>query len=90
MKIVTLFALAAGIAAAAAPAAAEVYSFHQSGITYKVQDNVRDGVRVIEGTDSSGAAFTYKVVGNQVSGTYRGEPVFFNVPAAKPQKVASR
>jgi hypothetical protein len=90
MKFVTLATFAAAVAAVAAPAAAENYSFSRNGVTYQVVDTVRDGVRVIEGKDSSGAAFAYKVRGNQVSGTYRGAPVFFTVATPKPQKVASR
>jgi predicted porin len=85
----TAIALAATAIAAAAPAAAEVYTFTQDGVRFDVNETVQDGVRLIEGRDSSGATFSYKVRGTQVSGTYRGEPVFFNV-SAKSQKTASR
>lgn len=90
MKIFSYLAVAASMAAVAAPAAAEIYSFKQDGIVFDFRDTVRDGVRIIEGSDSSGATFSYRVENGQVSGVYRGEPVFFAVPSAKSRKLAAR
>lgn len=90
MKFFTALALSAATLVAAAPATAEVYSFTRDGVRFNVNETVQNGVRLIEGRDSSGATFSYEVRGTQVSGTYRGEPVFFSVPAAKAQKIVMR
>jgi hypothetical protein len=81
MKFTTLIALAATTLAAAAPAAAETYKFAHDGVVYKVNETERNGVRTIQGRDSSGSYFTYRVRGTKVSGFYGRRAVSFDMPA---------
>ena len=92
MKLLTSLALTVATFAAAAPAAAaEVYSFSQDGILYKVHETEHQGVRIIEGQDSYGANFSYRVHGAKVTGIYDGKSVeFYSPAAARTREIASR
>ena len=91
MKFIPIFAIAATALVAAAPAAAESYKFSRDGMYYKVNETQRDGVRTIQGRDSSGAYFTYRVRGNKVTGFYGRQAVAFDMPAsADVRQIASR
>jgi hypothetical protein len=90
MKIATTIALAAtSVIALAAPAFAQDYSFTRDGVEYRVQETVKKDVRLIEGRDSAGGSFFYRVRGNRVSGIHNGQTVSFDVRDAD-QKIASR
>jgi hypothetical protein len=91
MKFIPLIAIAATAFVAAAPAAAEDYKFTRDGMIYKVSETERDGIRTIQGRDSSGTYFNYRVRGTRVTGFYGRQPVSFAMPAkADVRQIASR
>ncbi|MDB5689395.1 MAG: hypothetical protein JWL91_1271 [Sphingomonas bacterium] len=92
MKIIPVLALAATAFVSAAPAAAENYKFTREGVSYKVNETARDGVRTLQGRDSSGTYFTYRVRGSKVTGVYGRQPVSFDMPTleADVREIASR
>jgi hypothetical protein len=91
MKFFTTLAIAAtSVTALAAPAVAKDYSFTRNGVEYRVQETVSKGVRIIQGRDSSGGSFSYRVRGNRVSGVHNGQTVSFDARNSAVQKIASR
>jgi hypothetical protein len=90
MKFFTTLAIATSVGALAAPAIAQDYSFTRDGVEYRVQETVSKGVRIIQGRDSSGGSFSYRVRGNRVSGTHNGQTVSFDARNSATQKIASR
>jgi len=91
MKFITTLALAAtSVAALATPAMAQDYSFTRDGVEYRVQETVSKGVRLIEGRDSAGGSFFYRVRGNRVSGVHNGQSVSFDARDSAVEKIASR
>jgi len=91
MKFIPVLAIAATAFVSAAPAAAESYKFARDGVVYKVSETERNGIRTIQGRDSSGTYFTYRVRGTKITGFYGRQPVSFNMPAgADLRQLASR
>jgi hypothetical protein len=91
MKIIPVLAIAATALIATAPVAAESYKFARDGVVYKVNETEQNGVRTIQGRDSSGSYFTYRVRGTKVTGFYGRRAVSFEMPAnADVRQIASR
>jgi hypothetical protein len=93
MKFFTTTAIvlaATGAATLAVPAAAQDYSFTRDGVEYRVRETAAKGVRIIEGRDSAGGTFFYRVRGNRVSGVHNGQTVSFDARNQAPQKIATR
>ena len=83
------FALvAAGTASAATPTE---YSFTRDGLVYQVSETNLGDHTLLEGRDSLGRKFSFRVEGKKVDGHYDGERTRFSIAKPlKPTTLASR